>query len=62
MDRDGVFWVSVWLVVGVGIVFLAAICGNYSAKEIENYTKRGYCQIQVSGSTSHLWQKCELNK
>ena len=62
MDSDGKFWMSIWSLVAIFILGFMGVLGYFSKKEVEAYTKNGYCQVQRAGSTTYMWQKCEQIK
>lgn len=42
------------------VIIVAVICGStYCHKETMKLIESGYCQTEVMGQSSYLWQKCK---
>jgi len=55
MFEEALGWLIAFTVFAVAVVLIVLIaCGH-----IDNMAKAGYCEYQLSGTTSTAWMKCK---
>ena len=62
MDREQLFWIRVWSIVGVGVTLTAAILAISVCYHTKLFVEKGYTKTTLPGTAGAQWVLPNDNK